>query len=1292
MKRLTILLLSALYAASLGAASPKVAFDSEQTPLQKAIQKTNRDRAAKKNQKLTGEKKDKCTEALEKKNDAALKHCDAGSMTLEKVRPVHAFQHENDRLAGKRLVTKTKIVYENPRQKAKDGDTGPDKWPSPLVALSEEPQAQDEPIGSTRKSRGAGILAGASDNADGDCVDWITGARLSRKSCFDGDELLATLTEDKSAGLCTHKDGSVFTGNATDGVEDDCWDASNTLKTTLVESVDEDPGDGADNDGDGAIDEDGPADEIESHCARFYRTAGLDPLSTDVTTGGQCDMGRALAKYVNQKANKPVFRIKPDGTYDPAGKDGVEPGTEERHVTIVESFGVKCEKGLSFVESEGVCASDKQLAALGGEEGFRAAIGTLAVSANGEDDADLSRVAMMGFTFAPPVIEWGYGISEEACVLGICVTVFEARVGYKFDLALGLRMPIEIELPSEPASILAGRNYEVQTQVEPLNFKAREFTDFCKRHGLADGLLIANCNERFAFPNFIDETLQVIRPENIDGDEFVAQYEVFAGVKVEVLGIPLINWGIDSAIDVPDAWTMMRLVQSLTDLPEGVDIGQVQAAIALLSGWSASSNTEDAAIALADFIKEITSAPGTFTTPFGFEDGSLRPFPFSGEIEVIADCAQALVEGKVVTIGGKPRPICTNMILGVSGASLGIGLGLEATAGSTRITGKATTSEDARIAPSPRSVEWTKSSNESGSTVGITITPDNYDATERKDTARLALDRFVYYLNTIQLSLSANLQFGGILDPIPDIGGFEIYSFTISGGDAIGLPMPQHPGTEAVAIDIPVENYGLRVDAKPQAPTAPDTLLIEPGKFGPFDVTVRNLGSFTGGFDNFRIELSNRPDQTASYTFGIDQNTDHDCVQAGLSCTSRGVAHFRGNPYDGVEDACYTAGNAKRADRDECINEDSPSATPGLSVAQRDDDGDGYPDEDPPDDWRTSSFANAQITGIAPYTTSNGSLLRISVSPFRHPLTRPSVYPVRITGDSIEAKAKSMASPDPSGIARFDAKDLTFVQVKTFFEPQVVILPNADGGKPSVMRTYTIEGANGGNAPDNMSVSLAFLDFNQGACTLTTMGRAAGCPYRAVPTAVPMAWTTAAALSNVLPKTGVFQPLESAQDPFNLTVPSDWAGMDDTTYRFKVTTVSLKDPETPKATMNFTAEHTVIATKESMTRYIGLEIEELIATLTAAEAAGTKLGGLKPIAVHPIRMMNANALESILAGNFAKATNNHSTSIQLVEAFVKALDGGGKGLPADLFSDLHKRAAAMLADLAKARDSNVTSQ
>ncbi|HUR79853.1 MAG TPA: hypothetical protein VM733_03750, partial [Thermoanaerobaculia bacterium] len=1262
MNRITVVLASLLCTASLGAASPKINFDATQTPLQKAMQAANRGNAQKKSAKLTGEKHDKCLEAISKHNDAALKHCDAAGMTLEIVSPAKSFRDKSGKTAGKRMVTRTTLVYENPSQKASANATGPApaKWPA-LMTFSPRTANADGPAVT---SRGAAFMPASANNDDGDCVDWVDGTHFNRSNCFGIDgNLKPTLTADAANGQCTHTSGSVFTGNATDNVEDDCWDAKNALKTTLVESIDEDGADSIDNDHDGTVDEDGAAAQTEGECARLYRAAKVDPLSTDVDPAtGQCNMGRLLAKYVNDKSvakgNGKLFKIKDDGTYDPEAREGkVEPGTEERHIALTESFGVKCKKGLTFVEADGVCASDQQLALYGGEEGFHAAMAATIAANDAGDDPNMKRVAMMGFTFAPPVIEWGYSISEEVCVLGICVEVFYARIGYEFDLALGLRMPVEIEVLDEPASILAGTNYEVKTQVEPLNFSAKQFTDFCNENHLADGLVIANCNERFAFPNFIDEALQVIKPEHIDGDEFVAQYSVFAGVKVEVFGIPIISWGIDSALDVPDAWTMLRLKNAITDLPDGVDIGQVQAAIALLAGWSSASNTEDAAIALADFIKEISGAPGTFTTPFGFdEDGALRPFPFSGEVEVMADCAQALVEQKVITIGGRQRPICTNMILGVSGASLGIGLGLEATAGSTRITSKATTSEDARIAPSPRSVEWNKSSNESASTVGITITPDNYDARAFKDTARMSLDQFVYYLNTIQLSLSANLEFGGILDPIPDIGGFEIYSFTISGGDAIGLPMPQHPGTKGVAIDIPVENYGLSVDAHPQTPTAPDRLLIAPGTFGPFDVAVNNLGSFKGGFDNFRIELSNRPGQTGNYAFGIDQNTDHDCVQAGLSCTSRSVAHLRGNPYDAVADDCYTSGGAKRADRGECINEDSPSATPGLSADQRDDDGDGFPDEDPPEDWRTSTFANSQITNIAPYRTSDGSLLRVSVSPFRHPLTKPSIYPVRITGDSIEAKAKNMASPDPSGIARINAKDLTFLQVKTFFEPQVVILPNADGGKPSVLKTYTVEGVNGGNAPDNMSVALAFLDFNQGGCTLTTLGRAANCAYRAVPTVVPMAWTTAGNLSPMLPKTGLFDPLNSARDSFTLSVPSDWAGMDDTTYRFRVTTVSQQDPESPKATKEFTGEHKVTATKESMTRYIGLEIEELITVLTNADNAGVKLGGLKPIAVHPIRMMNANALEAILAKDFAKATNNHSTSIQLVTAYTKVLD------------------------------------
>lgn len=1284
------LLLAIFVAAPLFAATPKVAFDTTQTPLQKAIQKTNRDNAAKKKDKLdAGEKKDRCAKAIADNDDRGLKHCDAADMQLTSRGPARTFRDRNGRTAGKRLVTETVLRYANPGQKksAKDTTPAPEKWPAMMSFAAK----QHHEGGPAVKSRGAAFLPAAGDNEDGDCVDWVNGVRYARSACFDADAtLLPTLTADAAAGTCTHRDGTLFTGNATDGIEDDCWTATNSLKTTLVESIDEDPDDEVDNDSDLAIDEDMPAPPtVENDCARLYRAGGLDPLSTDYdAVTGQCNMDRLLATYVNSKvsnaAEKP-FKIKADGTYDPAAKEGkAEPGTEERQIRLVESFGVKCKSGLTYVDSEGVCATDAQLAAMGGEEAFHAAIGVLGVTTSGAED---NRLAMMGFTFAPPVIEWGYSIYEDVCVLGVCVEIFEARIGYRFDLALGLRMPIEMEV-DEPASILAGRNYDVSTRVVPLDFKASEFTKFCNDQGLADGTIIANCNERFAFPNFIDEALQVISPENMDGDEFVAQYEVFAGVRVEVFDITLISWGIDSAIDVPDALTMMRLIDAITGYREEISAADAQAAYALLRGWGSSGSTEEAAIHLADWIKEVTTAPGTFTTPFGNdEDGNMRPFPFSGSIDVMADCAQATVEGKVITIGGRARPICTNMILGVSGASLGIGLGLTAEAGSNRITSNATTTEDARIAPSPRSVEWTQSGNEDGSTVAITITPDNYDCTDHKDTARVSLDQFVYYLNQIRLSLSAKLEFGGILSPIPDIAGFEIFTFTISGGP-LGLPVPQHPRTDAVTISIPVENYGLKVDAHPQTPASTDTALVTPGTFGPFDVAVRNLGSFPGGFDNWRIELSNQPGQTASFTYGINQNTDYDCVGVSLSCTTRGVPHYRGNPYDGIADECYTAANVTRSDRTECINEDLPSTVQGLSVDQRDDDGDGFPDEDSPEQWVASAFANPQVTGVQPYTWSNGANLRVSVSPFRHPLTKPSVYPVRITGDSIEAKANNMAASDPSGHKRRDATDVTFVQVKTFFEPQVVILPNSNSGKPATTFTYEIEGANGGNAPDGMSVALAFLDFNQGGCTLTTMGRAANCAYRAVPTAVPASWTTAPALSPMLPKTGLFDPLGSAKDPFTLAIPSDWAGMDDTTYRMQVTTVSTQDPASPKASLNFTASHTVFATKESMTRYIGLEIEELIATLTAAETRGEKLGGLKPIAVHPIRMMNASALEAILAGNYDKATNNHSTSIKLMEAYVKVLDSASKSLPAALTADLQARTSALLADLAKARDKN----
>ena len=1337
------------------AGNPPATFDTEETPLQKAIKNANLENAKKKKEHLgPGEKKDKCTAAIAANNDDDIaKWCDVAKRKSEKLGH-QDFKHADGKAAGRRVVTKTVLEFEKPGQKGRPGDAPVEKWPATKLKAFERKAAHAPgPVREGGRVFGSAFLPSSADNDDRDCVDWVTAEHHAGASCFDANgKLLATLTANGKTG-CTHAGGSVFFGNAEDGVEDDCWDAANVLKTTLVESIDEDgpesldndgdgevgedpPGggnedgdciagdgkifhgsacggngtfgeslmalvdedgpDSVDNDGDGQTNEDAPAAQTEDDCQRLYRKVGLTPMDSDKDADGQCDIGRAFVKFVNDKAvaknGKKFFKAKDDGTYDPEGTDGIEPGTESRRITLTESFGVKCKKGSTYVD--GVCVSDAELEAAGGVAQFQAGM-KLIGGLSDSDDPEIARVAMMGFTFAPPVIEWGYRIEEEACipVIDVCFEVFYARIGYEFDLALGLRLPVEIEVLDQPESVLAGRDVTLQTQVEPLDFRASEFEAFCNQHNLADGLLISDC-KRYGFPDFLDEAFSaVISDAKKDGDEFVARYTAFAGVQVRVLSIPIINWALDSSIDVPAACTIARLIE-LAKSPE-ITPDQV-AAIFNLILTGASNTTEENAIALLDLIKDAASACGTFTTPFGIDDdGSLRAFPASKGIDIRADCAQAIVEKEVITIGGKPRPICTNLILGVSGASLGIGLGLEATVGSRLIDGSFATSEDATRSGG---VQWDQSSNESGAAVGITIRPDNYDPADFKDTARVSLDDFTYYLNAIQIALSANLQFGGILEPIPDIGGFTIFNLILSTG-TYGIPIPQHPGTEGIAIDIPVENYGLKVDTHPTSTDAtvrvgPDTLLVKPGEFGQYDVSVRNIGSRTGAFDFFRVALSNRPDQTAPFAYGIDANTDHDCVTAGSTCT-RGAAYSRGNPYDGVADGCFDAAGNLLAGMMACVDEDPVSSVPGLSRDERDDDGDGIPDEDPAEGWATSpdapSFEASTILGVLPYTHS--SPLRIGVKPFRHPLTQPGIYPVKITADSVEAKANSMASPDPSGNARWNAKDESFVKVDTFFEPQVVILRNSNSGKPGSVFDYTIEGTNGGNDPDSMSLRLDFLDFNQAGCTLTTLGASADCPYRAVPTAIPSAaWTTASTISPVLPDPpALLDPLGGATDTFRISVPRDWAGMVDTTYRFRVTTVSQKDDEVPAATRNFTALHTVIATKESMTRYIGLEIADLIATLTAAEAAGVKLGGLKPIAVHPIQKMNNGALEAILAGNFAKASNNHATSIQLVQAFVKALDGGGKDLPPALFADLHKRAAAMLVDLAMAEQSQVGS-
>jgi hypothetical protein len=326
------------------------------------------------------------------------------------------------------------------------------------------------------------------------------------------------------------------------------------------------------------------------------------------------------------------------------------------------------------------------------------------------------------------------------------------------------------------------------------------------------------------------------------------------------------------------------------------------------------------------------------------------------------------------------------------------------------------------------------------------------------------------------------------------------------------------------------------------------------------------------------------------------------------------------------------------------------------------------------------------IDGVAPYRQSS-EIRNLSITPFRHPLTKPGLYPVRILADSVEAKLSGLKPVDPVGQARVDAKDVIFIKVDAFYDPLIVAQLRPQSGKPGVPKAYTAEVTNGANVDDDIGVDTTLVDFNLTHCTLTTLGSDEGCPYRATPTAVPLAWT-----SGPLPTpTGELQPLRLVSHQFAVNVPPDWAGMEDTTYQIVFTVTSKGDPEDPPASNEVLIEQTVIATMESMTRYIGLELAELVGVLDQANDNGIPTAGLKPIAVQALQRTNDRALNAILAGDLQAAARIHAANIRIVEGWTRALRGSGADLPPDLFADLNARIAAILEDLRKAQVSLIPS-
>jgi hypothetical protein len=505
------------------------------------------------------------------------------------------------------------------------------------------------------------------------------------------------------------------------------------------------------------------------------------------------------------------------------------------------------------------------------------------------------------------------------------------------------------------------------------------------------------------------------------------------------------------------------------------------------------------------------------------------------------------------------------------------------------------------------------------------------------------------------MAIGGAVSFGGPIGKwLPSLVSFPIYELDFDTGD-LGIPVDQHPGTEDVNIPIFVENYGVDVliNSSMNTPTE-----IKPGTVGNYIVTPNNIGSLSDTFDTWEVTFTNQENQTSPFGLGIDKDNDGDGQidedgsnfngsNDGISgynddfdCLDENGDHFIG-AYDNTVDDCFDENNLPKAGFTELI------------------------DEDPTDLWESvpdNSTLLAKVTDVVPPHQKDTNFV-LGITPFQHYSLTPGVYPFAVEMDSTNATNIGLDRTDASGHNRTDSFVIGYFNASAFYEPRVEIqdpktrFPADPTILPGNSVNYTIQVRNAGNAPpppepgDIINVTNTFIDFNQGGCNLTTLGsESLKCPFRAFPTVMQDDWPEN--LDDILiDNFGPLKPGATNSSTITITAPSNWAGMEDTTYQFELNATSQKDPATPPASTSSTGNFTIIATKESNTRFIGLEIRELIQNITRANAEGIKTHGSLPISLNAMERTNNRTLNLIENENLDGADHPLSANIYMTKAF-----------------------------------------
>jgi hypothetical protein len=213
---------------------------------------------------------------------------------------------------------------------------------------------------------------------------------------------------------------------------------------------------------------------------------------------------------------------------------------------------------------------------------------------------------------------------------------------------------------------------------------------------------------------------------------------------------------------------------------------------------------------------------------------------------------------------------------------------------------------------------------------------------------------------------------------------------------------------------------------------------------------------------------------------------------------------------------------------------------------------------------------------VGPLAPGGSGTFDLHIKPWRNYVTSLGDYPFTVVGASEGATLAGLVRTG-SGSA--------IVHVLPFFEVGVSIKPKSYTLKPGNAESYAINVTNLGNVVDSFSLAPQYTDF--------------GTKYRAVPTVIQTSWTT-------ITKTSIGPLAPGAYDIATLTisVPADWAGMENTTYEFNATATSLGDTHVPKANKTDSANLIVQATRASMTRYIDMELQSLINTVGTSTVRG----------------------------------------------------------------------------------------